>query len=100
MHLPVYVNQLKKEKRNLAVQNQQLQRVHQLQKQKADILQEENNKLQQKINRLEKDRKKLIDELEKTKAERDTYKNLTFKEKRVCTFPLSHNPTGRKRGGI
>lgn len=99
MYLPAYVMQLRKEKRTLAVQNQQLQRVHLLQKNKADKLQEDNNKLRQKINKLEKDKTILEEELEKTKAERDTYKNLTFKEKRECSSLFIHAVSGKKRGG-
>ncbi|MGH9856873.1 MAG: IS66 family transposase [Acidobacteriota bacterium] len=99
MILPNYVIQLKRERRILAIHNQQLQRSHLLQKQKADLLEEENTKLRQKITQLEKEQKNLAEELEKTKVERDTYKNLTFQGKRVCSSPFSHQKTGEKRGG-
>lgn len=99
MFLSSYVNQLKRERRQLAVHNQQLQRSWQLQKQKADTLEEENTTLRRKITEIEREKQKLEEELEKTKAERDTYKNLTFKEKRLCSSPLSHTRIGRSRGG-
>jgi transposase len=98
MQLPQYVTDLKKERRLLTIHNQQLQRSHLLQKQKADRLEEENTRLRQKNRQLEKEKAKFIEELEKTKAERDTYKNLICKEKKECSLPFSHKPTGKKRG--
>lgn len=100
MELPEYVKQIRNERRMLAVYNEQLKHSHLVQKQKAEYLEEENAKLRQKITQLEREQRDLTEELEKTKAERDTYKNLTFKQKRVCSSPLSHHETGRKRGGV
>lgn len=99
MILPAYVARLNKERRILAVHNQQLQRSWEIQKEKADRLEEENTQLKQKISQIEREHKKLEDELERVKAERDTYKNLTFTEKRVCSSPFVHAKTGRTRGG-
>jgi len=99
MELPAYIEQLQRERRQFAIHNQQLQRSQQLQKQKADRFEQENTKLRQINRQLEKEKAKLLEELEKTKAERDTYKNLTFTEKRACSSPASHKQTGKKRGG-
>src|SRR2546430_16935150 len=96
MILPVYVEQIRKEKRVLAIHNEQLKRSYVLQKQKVDKLTEVVKDKDKRIHELEKENGKLQEELEKTKAERDTYKNLTFKEKRICSSPLSHKRTGRK----
>jgi transposase len=99
MQLPKYVEQLRKERRILVVHNEQLKRSQLLQKQQADQLKEVVKEKDKQISQLEKENKRLMEELEKTKAERDTYKNLTFKEKRVCSSPFSHLATGKKRGG-
>lgn len=73
-------------------------RVHMLQKQKADQLEEENNELRRKVNKLEKEKGKLEEELDKTKRERDSYKGMVFKSKKICSSPAEHK-SGRKRGG-
>lgn len=99
MFLPAYVNQLRRERRILSVHNQQLQRLHQVQKHKIEDLVEIVIEKEKKIRELEKEKKRMEEELEKTKAERDSYKNLTFKEKRVCSSPFTHTPSGKKRGG-
>lgn len=99
MLLPEYVETLRKEKRVLQVHNETLKRSHLSQKQRADRLEEESKEKDKLIAQLEREKTKLIEELEKTKAERDTYKHLTFKEKRVCSSPFSHKPSSHKRGG-
>lgn len=96
---PEYVETLRKERRIFAVHNEQLKRSQLLQKHQADQLKEVVKEKNKQISQLEKENKRLHEELEKTKAERDTYKNLTFKEKRVCSSPFAHQATGKKRGG-
>jgi transposase len=99
MQLPLYVNILRKDVRLLNIHNQQLQRSHQLQKNKSDKLEEENHSLRKENIVLKKEKQKLEEELEKVKRERDSYKGLVFKEKRVCSNPSSHKNSGKKRGG-
>lgn len=99
MQLPLYVSKLRKDVRLLRVHNDLLQRSHQFQKNKTHELEEENHILRKENITLKKEKQKLEEELEKVRRERDSYKGLVFKEKRVCTSPFSHKPTGRKRGG-
>jgi hypothetical protein len=53
--------------------------------------------LKRENEKLQKDQRVLLEELEKIKEERDTYKNLAFKprSKRVSPFTIV---SGRKRG--
>jgi len=97
--LPKYVSQLQKDVRLLRIHNANLQRYHLLQKQKSDQAQDQLKEKDKRIKELERENSKLDEELEKVKQERDTYKNLAFKEKRVCTSPFAHTNSGRKRGG-
>ncbi len=92
------LGKLRPELRYLRIRVQQLSRAHLSQKNKSIILEEENNLLQQKINKIEKEKQKLEEELERTKQERDSYKGMIFKSKRVCSHPEEHK-TGKKRGG-
>lgn len=83
--LPSFVQTLRKDNRLLKIHNEQLKRSHLTQKQKADKLEQEIHHLRERNKQLEKEKEKLFQELEKTKAERDSYKNLSFKEKRECS---------------
>src|SRR5713101_1640116 len=95
---PVFVNQLRRANRLLRIHNDQLSRMHQRQKQKADDLEKENSKLQKENDNLQKEKQTLLEELEKIKEERDTYKNLAFKPRQKRTSPFTA-VSGRKRGG-
>lgn len=99
MYLPAFVEELRRDVRLLRIHNAQLKRSFVLSKSKIKRLEKDTAKLRDKNRRLEKEKEQLLDELEKTKTERDTYKNLTFKEKRICSSPFSHSKTGRRRGG-
>lgn len=73
-----YMVQLQRERRQLAVHNQQLQKSQQLQKQKADILEEELKQKDKQVRDLEKEKQKLKDELEKAKLTIESYKQMLF----------------------
>ncbi|MBI3443210.1 IS66 family transposase [Candidatus Woesebacteria bacterium] len=92
------LGKLRPELRYLRIHVQQLERVHLMQKNKADTLEEEVRQKDTRIRDLERQKEKLEEELEKTKRERDTYKGMVFKSKRVCSNPEEHK-SGKKRGG-
>ncbi len=92
------LEKLRPELRYLRIHVQQIERVHLVQKNKADALEEvvreKDKALKEKDNRI----KKLEEELEKIKRERDTYKGMVFKSKRVCSNPQEHK-SNKKHGG-
>jgi hypothetical protein len=96
---PAYVQSLRKETRRLRVHNDQLRRVHTLQKQKADQLEKENTTLKKENEKLKKREQELLEELEKIKQERDNFKHMVFKAQRTCTDSPTHGVSGRNRGG-
>src|SRR5579871_4605356 len=98
MYTPVQFENTRREIRSLRLENATLKRFHQFQKQKSDILEEENHTLKQELEKIKKQKEKLEEELEKTKQERDTYKGMVFKSKRSCSVPSDHK-SGKKRGG-
>lgn len=84
--------------RKLSQENATLKRFHKFQKEKSDKLEEELKRYKNRIKELERENIKLEEDLEKIKRERDTYKGMVFKSKRVCSNPLEHK-SGKKRGG-
>jgi hypothetical protein len=97
--LPQYVENLRTEVRLLRIKTALLERSHQLQKQKAQDLEHENTQLRKENEELKKQEQQLLEELEKTKQERDSFKNMVFKAKRTCSDTDAHTPSGLKRGG-
>jgi transposase len=93
------LSKLRPELRYLRIRVSQLQRVHSLQKQKTDQLEDLLKEKDKYITKLEQEKQKLEEELDKTKRERDTYKGMVFKEKRNCLNPSSHASTERKQRG-
>lgn len=73
-----YLTTLQRERRLLAIHNQQLLRSQQLQKQKADQFEEALKKKDKQINELEKEKQKLNDELEKARLTIESYKQMLF----------------------
>ena len=98
MYTPAQFENTRREIRSLRQENATLKRFHQFQKNKADILEEENHTLKQELEKIKRQKEKLEEELEKTKRERDTYKGMVFKSKKECSRPEEHT-SGRKRGG-
>lgn len=91
---------MRRELRLLRVQHANYKRWRLLQKQKTDRLEKvvegQNQvitKLEQEINRLRQEKQDLVNQLDKTKKERDTYKDMIFKAKRARVS------SGRSRGG-
>src|SRR5487761_786185 len=74
----LYITQLRQERRRLAIHNQQLQKSHKLQKQKADTLEEALKEKDKYIRKVEKEKQKLKDELEKAKITIESYKQMLF----------------------
>lgn len=98
MYTTAQFENTRREIRSLRLENATLKRFHQFQKQKSDILEEENHTLKQELEKIKRQKEKLEEELEKTKRERDTYKGMVFKSKRVCSHSEEHK-SGKKRGG-
>lgn len=101
MYTPAQYHNTRKEIRLLRIENAQLKRFHLYQKQKAqqfETIVEEQDKLIQELEReneeLKREKQTLLEQLEKTKQERDTYKDMVFKAQKR---PL--RSFGRKRGG-
>lgn len=103
-----YVTQLQGERRRLAVHNQQLERSHKLQKQKADQLGEIVKEKEKQIRELERDKKELIDALEKARLTIDSYKRMLFqagkdteveKEEQTETPENQETLIGKKKPG-
>lgn len=92
------LGKLRPELRYLRIRVQQLGNAHKLQKNKSDRLEDVVRQKDIHIKDLERQKEKLEEELEKTKRERDTYKGMVFKSKRVCSNPEEHK-SGKKRGG-
>ena len=93
------LSKLRPELRYLRIRVSQLQRVHKLQKDKTNTLEDLLRKKDKQIRELEEEKEKLQEDLEKVKQERDSYKGMVFKSKRICPSSLTHTSEGRKRGG-
>lgn len=94
---PAEVFVLRRENQYLQIYNTRLKQWHQLQKVKADKLEEENKKLKREIEKLKQGERTLKEELEKIKKQRNTYKGMIFKPKVVQENEESTSK--RKLGG-
>lgn len=101
MYTPAQFFQIRREMRKLRIDNANLNRWHLSQKQRADRLEGELREKIKQVNRLEKEKQRLEHELEKTRQERDTYKNMTFKGNRKSSpsTGIQTQFSGRHRGG-
>jgi len=88
---------LRLEARYLRVKSAQLDRARLAQKSRADRLEEENRKLKKTIRDLKEQEKKIQEELDKTRRQRDTYKGMIFKPKVV--EKVKETNLGKKLGG-
>jgi len=102
MYTPAQYWNTRREIRFLRQENARLQRVHLYQKQKAEqtekVIREQDkliNELEQENERLKKREHELLEQLEKTKQERDTYKGMLFKPEMKSSIVTLE----RKRGG-
>jgi transposase len=77
---PQYIAILQRERRQFATHNQQLQKSQQLQKQKADQLEEEVKKKDKQMREKDKKIAQLEDELEKARLTITTYKKMLFEK--------------------
>lgn len=78
--LPVYVEDLRREKRELSVYAQLLERSQKRQKEINADIEEKNKDLQRTKRELEKENKRLRDELEKARLTIDHYKQMLFEK--------------------
>lgn len=76
--LPSYVENLRRETRKLRIYSQQLERSITTQKKNNKIIEEEKTIIQRKNRDLEKENKRLKDELEKARLTIDSYKRMLF----------------------
>lgn len=97
---------LRIEIRQLRIEHANYKRWHLLQKQKADRFEKVIHKqdelithLEEENQRLKQKERELRNQLEKTKQERDTYKNMIFKAK-THADPLDGKPRGGQQGHV
>ncbi len=100
MYTPAQFLMVQKEMRMLRIVNANLKRCHLSQKQRADQLREELQRMKQENEQLRQENHTLAEELNKTKRERDTYKGMVFKPTKHYGSGLTEqSPLKRNRGG-
>lgn len=77
-----YMTQLQRERRQLTIHNQQLQKSQQLQKQKADKLEEELKRKEKLIREKDRQIEELTDDLGKAKLTIESYKQMLFQARK------------------